>query len=91
MFQKKDYVFVGGIGVCRVDEITNLTQKDGTTYQYYGLRSMENTKTTAYYPVENHEVEIRPLITVEEANALLAGNLEDVKHELLWEAKFVTR
>lgn len=66
-FQKKDYVYTGNLGVCRVEEITSLSAKDGSTMLYYGLRSMQHETTTAYYPVEGHEVIIRALITEAEA------------------------
>lgn len=94
MFQKKDYVYADSIGVCRVDEITNLAQKNGNTYQYYGLRSAMNNKKTAYFPVENHEVTIRELISLEEAERILALSDEEKKNlslEELYEAKFVKK
>ena len=89
MFQKKDYVYADELGVCRVEEITNLMQKDGNVLQYYGLRSMMVSTKTAYFPVENHEINIRELITLDEANTLLEGDTENLPKEKLYEAKFV--
>ena len=92
MFQKKDYVYVDNIGVCKVEEITNLVQKDGNSVMYYGLRSQQHTQTTAYYPIENHEVIIRNLIGLDEAEAIIKDyNQEEpnVSEPELYEAHFV--
>lgn len=98
-FQKKDYVYTDTLGVCRVEEVTNLATKNGPITQYYGLRSMQHETTTAYYPVEGHEVTIRPLISEEEAKKLVEKiqelkNKENITDEekidekLVFEAKF---
>ena len=94
VFQKKEYVYTDTLGVCRVEEITNLSQKNGNITQYYGLRSMQHESTTAYYPVEGHEVSIRPLITIEEAVAISELSEDEKKamdEKLLYEALFVIK
>lgn len=93
VFQKKDYVFADGLGVCKVEEVTNLATKNGTPTQYYGLKSIQNA-TTAYFPVVGHEIVIRRLIDIEEAQKIV--NLsEDEKKEmdslLLFEAEFIVK
>lgn len=88
-FEKKEYVFVDDIGVCRVDEITKLTQKDGTAILYYGFRSAMIQTKTAYIPVENHEKGIRKLISVEDARAYLELPKEQQNELLSYEARFV--
>ena len=66
MFQKKDIIFSGTLGVCRIEEITKLVDKKGDTIMYYGLKSLKDGKT-AYIPVENHAVVLRELIDVQTA------------------------
>ena len=62
MFEKKEVIYSETIGVCRVDDITKLTQKKGDTISYYVLRSLENKEKVAYIPVEKHKVNLRELI-----------------------------
>lgn len=63
MFQKKEVIYSETIGVCIVDDIVKL--KDA--YNYYLLRSVTNKMKKAYIPVEQHRVQLRKLITKEEA------------------------
>jgi len=41
---------------------------------YYGLKSIEDKKKVSYIPVENHQVQLRPLITYDEAKQLEQGD-----------------
>ncbi len=70
MFEKKDVIFSETLGVCQVAELTRLSAKNGEQVMYYGLRSVEDRKKVSYIPVENHQVQLRPLISVEEAERL---------------------
>lgn len=70
MFQKKDYIYSETMGVCRVADITNLAPKKGTAVAYYVLKSVYQKDKVAYIPVENHTVELRELISLEQAQAL---------------------
>lgn len=70
MFQKKDYIYSETMGVCRVADITNLAPKKGTAVPYYVLKSVYQKDKVAYIPVENHIVELRELISPEQAQAL---------------------
>ncbi len=70
MFEKKDVIFSETLGVCQVAELTKLSAKNGEQVMYYGLRSVEDKKKVSYIPVENHQVQLRPLISVEEAERL---------------------
>ena len=67
MFEKKTVIYSETIGVCRVDDITKLTQKKGDTISYYVLRSLENKDKVAYIPVEKHKVNLRELIDYDQA------------------------
>ena len=70
MFEKKDIIYSETIGVCRVDDITKLTQKKGDTIAYYVLRSVENKEKVAYIPVDKHIVNLRNLIDYDEAKEM---------------------
>ena len=70
MFEKKDIIFSETLGVCQVAELTRLSAKNGEQVMYYGLKSIEDKKKVSYIPVENHQVQLRPLITYEEAKQL---------------------
>ena len=68
MFQKKDCIYSNGIGVCRVDDIVNLSPDKKMHVQYYVLRSVYDKDKVSYIPVNDHQVILRELITVDEAN-----------------------
>ena len=74
MFEKKEIIFSEVLGVCQVAEITKLSAKNGEQVLYYGLKSVENKKKVSYIPVENHQVQLRALITVKEAEELSRGD-----------------
>lgn len=90
MYQKKELIFSETLGVCRVDDVTKLQQKNGTTHMYYSLRSMENKSKVAYIPVENHSVQLRSLITPEEARQKIKDEKEISKLEK-YEIDFVIK
>lgn len=72
MFQKKDYIYSESMGVCLVADVTNLAPKKGTAVSYYVLKSVYQKDKVAYIPVENHTVELRPLITPDQAREISA-------------------
>lgn len=74
MFEKKDIIFSETLGVCQVAELTRLSAKNGEQVMYYGLKSIEDKKKVSYIPVENHQVQLRPLITYDEAKQLEQGD-----------------
>lgn len=67
MYQKKEYIFSETLGVCRVDDITKLSQNKGEGILYYVLRPINDKDKVAYIPVENHAVMLRNLISPIEA------------------------
>ena len=71
MFQPGDLVVYGTTGVCRVDEITrpNLSGPDRNK-TYYLLKPLHQDGVI-YAPVENAKVPMRPVISAEEAEALI--------------------
>lgn len=72
MFEKKEVIFSETIGVCQVVELTKLSAKNGEQVMYYGLRSVFDGGKVSYIPVEHHQVQLRPLISYEEAEKLSA-------------------
>ncbi|MBE5935233.1 MAG: CarD-like/TRCF domain protein [Lachnospiraceae bacterium] len=89
MFEKKDIIYSETIGVCRVDDITKLTQKKGETIAYYVLRSMENKDKVAYIPVDKHIVNLRNLIDYEEAKEMQSKLTKDDSNLKKFEINFV--
>ncbi|MBO5144349.1 MAG: CarD-like/TRCF domain protein [Lachnospiraceae bacterium] len=67
MFQKKEIIYSETLGVCTVDDIVKLADSRKDTYYYYLLRSVFDKNKKAYIPVENHSVQLRNLITRQEA------------------------
>lgn len=67
MFRKKDIIYSSGIGVCVVADIVNLAVNKKSPVQYYQLISIYDSKKISYIPVQEHEVELRYLISVEVA------------------------
>lgn len=72
MFEKKSVIFNENMGVCRVEDITALSVQKVNPVSYYVLRSVYLKDKTAYIPVENHTVQLRELITKEEAEKKIA-------------------
>ncbi|MDE7478197.1 MAG: CarD-like/TRCF domain protein [Lachnospiraceae bacterium] len=70
MYQKKEIIYSETIGVCIVDDIVKLADNKKDTYNYYLLRSVFDKTKKAYIPVENRTVQLRNLITPQEAFAL---------------------
>lgn len=78
MFEKKEIIFSETIGVCQVIELTKLAAKSGDQFMYYGLRSVFDHKKISYIPVEHHQVQLRPLISYEEAEELAVNMSDDM-------------
>lgn len=76
MFEKKEIIYSETLGVCRVAEITKLAAKNGDQILYYGLRSVFDDKKVSYIPVEHHQVQLRPLISYEEAKRVSEASLK---------------
>lgn len=88
MFRKKDIIFSSGIGVCTVADTVNLSVNKSLPVQYYQLVSVYDQKKVSYIPVEEHQVELRTLITEEEttekqkAKELPLKELQEVEYVL---------
>lgn len=81
VFQKREVIYSETIGVCTVEDIVKLADNRKDTYDYYLLRSVYDRTKKAYIPVENHTVQLRNLITPQEAEALQNEDGYDKKSE----------
>ena len=70
MFQKKQKIYSETQGVCIVENIVQLPAGKGNMLPYYVLKSIADQKVS-YIPVNNHQVFLRELFTIEEAKELL--------------------
>lgn len=89
MFEKKDIIFSETLGVCQVAELPKLSAKNGDQIPYYGLKSIYDKSKVSYIPVEHHQVQLRELISYEEAKKLLDNPPENLNELLRQEAEYV--
>ena len=89
MFEKKDIIFSETLGVCQVAELPKLSSKSGEQIPYYGLKSIYDKSKVSYIPVEHHQVQLRELISYDEAKKLLENPPENLDKLLLLEAEYV--
>lgn len=89
MFEKKDIIFSETLGVCQVAEITKLSARNGEQVLYYGLRSVADNKKVSYIPVENHQVQLRELISHEEAEQLANTDMKQLSELQKNEVQYV--
>lgn len=67
MYGKNEVIYSDGIGVCKVSDIVNLSVNKKPQVQYYLLSSVFDKNKTSYIPVNGHQVVLRQLISVDEA------------------------
>ena len=73
MFQIGDLLFYGTNGVCRVSEICSSPFDSTDTRSFYKLTPIsEHSTLVIFTPIDNDRVVMRPLISKEEAEALIA-------------------
>lgn len=91
MFEKKEYIYSETMGVCKVADIVKLSPNNrlGEPVTYYQLKSAFDKSKVAYIPVENHQVNLRPLITREEAEGVSSEELEKLEEKRAKEVRFV--
>lgn len=89
MFRKKEIIYSSGIGVCTVADIVNLSVNKRLPVQYYQLVSVYDQKKISYIPVEEHQVELRHLITKEEATQ--KKMVKELPQKELQEVEFVLK
>ena len=93
MFQKNQYIYSETLGVCHVDDITQLSAGRENPVAYYVLTPVFAKEGTSYIPVEDHQVALYDMFTEEEARAMEADpNLNLDKNPMLKDAiDFVLR
>lgn len=91
MFEKKEYIYSETMGVCVVADIVKLTANNrfGEPVPYYFLKSAFDKSKVAYIPVENHQVNLRYLISKEEAAQISQEDLEKMDEKRKAEVDFV--
>ena len=89
MYEKKEVIYSETLGVCQVAELTKLAAKNGEQILYYGLRSVFDKSKVSYIPVEHHQVQLRNLISVEEAKQLSENLSEDMNELQKREVEYV--
>jgi len=70
MFQSGDLVVYSTTGVCRVEEVCRPNLSGDPKREYYLLKPLHQDGVI-YCPVDNTKVSIRPVISAEEAEALI--------------------
>ncbi len=70
MFQKKQYIYSETLGVCKVENIVQLSTGRTEGVPYYVLRPEFEKEKVSYIPVEGHQVVLRELFSEEEAREL---------------------
>lgn len=83
MYTKKDIIYSSTMGLVLVKDVTRLSPDRSAPVLYYVLRSFYDKEKTAYIPVENHEVELRDLISKEDAEKLKTTILERINNKEL--------
>lgn len=89
MYEKKEVIYSETLGVCQVAELTKLAAKNGDQVLYYGLRSVFDKNKVAYIPVEHHQVQLRELISFEEAKQLSKNMPKDMNELQKREVEYV--
>ena len=74
MFKVNDYIFYGSGGICRVEAVCEEPFEGAPKgVCYYVLHTLSEPKQVIWNPVQNEKVLMRPVLTAEEAEALLAS------------------
>ena len=88
MFKIGDLIVYGNAGVCRVTEIGKSPLKGAPEDQeYYTLMPCYAEKSVIFTPCNNPKVVMRPIVTKEEANALISNIPMIAALEILEEKK----
>lgn len=81
MFKLNDYVFYGLRGVCRVTDMTPCPFDRRDERIFYVLKPVNVVQESTYYvPADNESLPVRPVMTREQADALLhsIGQIEEL-------------
>ena len=82
MFKPGEYIHYGSSGLCRVEEITKLNVSGADKDRlYYRLSPLEGQGGVIYTPVDNQKVQMRRVLSTEEAKQLI-DSIPDIQE--LW-------
>lgn len=79
MPEQGQYVNYAAQGICRVEGIQSLRFGDGKARDYYLLRSVHQSDSSIYLPIDNPELlaKMRPILTKEEIDRTILSVRED--------------
>ena len=72
ILKKNEIVFSDTLGVCQVTEVSNLSTKKGDSILYYRLQSVFNKDKFSYIPAHGHQMKLRDIISVDDAQDIKA-------------------
>ena len=72
ILKKNEIIFSDTLGVCQVAEVSNLTTKKGDSLLYYRLQSVFNKDKFSYIPAHGHQMKLRDVISVDDAQDIKA-------------------
>ncbi len=72
ILKKNEIIFSDTLGVCQVTEVSNLTTKKGDNLLYYRLQSIYNKDKFSYIPAHGHQMKLRDVISVDDAQDIKA-------------------
>ena len=75
ILKKNEIVFSDTLGVCQVAEVSNLTTKKGDSLLYYRLQSIFNKDKFSYIPAQGHQMKLRDIISVGDAEKIKAKDV----------------
>ncbi|MDR1731696.1 MAG: hypothetical protein LBR61_06330 [Synergistaceae bacterium] len=72
MYSVNDTVLYGGLGLCRIMEVSEKNLR-GKTLEYYVLKPLSDEKSTIFVPVNNETAtaNLRPVLSMEEIQDLI--------------------
>lgn len=77
MFETGTYIVCGQHGVCRVESVGKLQLTEASRdREYYTLSKVYSQGGVIYVPADSEKIVMRPVISKEEAEALIAGMRE---------------
>lgn len=83
LYNKGDLLQYGNNGVCKIEDIVwGMAGGYDKETQYYLMVPINNVNNTIYLPVNNDKAKVRPVLSADEINRILAG-IEDMKEYVI--------
>lgn len=71
MYKVGEYVVKANSGICRIEEIIQMSQDDNISREYYVLYPKDDRRSKMFVPVDADRTRIRPVMTCAEAEAFI--------------------